>query len=86
MQGLDAVLLNFPNGIISIVGVVTVMIVSRKYGELIYTAIGALLVSALGIVILMAIPEGKVKLLGTIMIHVVSLHIKALHCIANQLL
>ncbi|KAI8337143.1 major facilitator superfamily domain-containing protein [Chlamydoabsidia padenii] len=69
-SGLDAVMLNFPNGIISIVGVITVMIVSRKYNELIYTAIGALLVSALGIIILMAIPEGKVKLLGSILIHV----------------
>lgn len=70
-SGLDAVLLQMPNGAISLVGVATVMWASRRFNELTYVAITALLVSALGIIILMAIPSGKVKLLGTILIHVV---------------
>ncbi|CAO3580886.1 unnamed protein product [Absidia cylindrospora] len=69
-SGLDAVLLQVPNGAISVIGVIAVIIISRRYNEIIYTAIGALLVSALGIILLMAIPQGKVKLLGTILIHV----------------
>ncbi|KAI9308728.1 major facilitator superfamily domain-containing protein [Cunninghamella echinulata] len=69
-SGLDAVLLQMPNGAISLIGVATVMWASRRFNELTYVAIAALLVSALGIIILMAIPSGKIKLLGTILIHV----------------
>ncbi|KAI8099338.1 major facilitator superfamily domain-containing protein [Halteromyces radiatus] len=69
-SGMNAVLLQMPNGAISVLGVCAVMWASRRFNEIIYVAITALLVSALGIIILMAIPSGKVKLLGTILIHV----------------
>ncbi|KAI8071066.1 major facilitator superfamily domain-containing protein [Gongronella butleri] len=60
---------SMPNGAISLLAVIIVMWASRKFNELTYVAIGSLCTSALGMIILMAIPSGKVKMLGTILIH-----------------
>ncbi|ORX61497.1 MFS general substrate transporter [Hesseltinella vesiculosa] len=68
-SGLDSVLLQMPNGFISLLSVIVAMWASRRFNQLIYVAVGALSVSGLGLIVTMAIPSGRVKILGTILIH-----------------
>ncbi|KAI9498456.1 major facilitator superfamily domain-containing protein [Zychaea mexicana] len=61
---LDSMLLQIPSGFASSLGVLAAMLIARKTGQLLYTGIGLLIIGMIGLVLLCAIPEGEVKLLG----------------------
>ncbi|KAI7850280.1 major facilitator superfamily domain-containing protein [Circinella umbellata] len=61
---LDSMLLQIPSGLASSLGVLSAMLIAKKTRSLLYTGIGLLIVGMVGLVILLAIPEGEVKLLG----------------------
>ncbi|KAI9262421.1 major facilitator superfamily domain-containing protein [Phascolomyces articulosus] len=61
---LDSMLLQIPSGFASSLGVLAAMLIARKTRQLLLTGIGLLCVGMIGLILLCAIPEGEVKLLG----------------------
>ena len=64
VKALDSMLLQIPSGFASSFGVLAAMLIAKKTRSLLYTGIGLLTVGMIGLLLLCAIPEGEVKLLG----------------------
>ncbi|KAI7885993.1 MFS general substrate transporter [Lichtheimia hyalospora FSU 10163] len=59
-----SLLLQIPSGMASALGVVVAVILARVSKQLIYSAMAMMVVGIIGLVILIAIPDGEIKLLG----------------------
>ncbi|CDH50689.1 allantoin permease [Lichtheimia corymbifera JMRC:FSU:9682] len=59
-----SLLLQIPSGMASALGVVVAVLLARVTKQMIYSAMAMMLVGIAGLVILIAIPDGEIKLLG----------------------
>ncbi|CDH61084.1 mfs allantoate transporter [Lichtheimia corymbifera JMRC:FSU:9682] len=62
--GVDAILLTVPSGVVTVIYIVIAIWYNRRYGNTLYVAMVLLGFSILGLVLLLAIPLAKAKLLG----------------------
>lgn len=64
LQGVDAILLTVPSGVVTVIYILAAIWYNRRYGNTLYVAMVLLGFSILGLVLLLAIPLAKAKLLG----------------------
>ncbi|KAG2223093.1 hypothetical protein INT45_008941 [Circinella minor] len=62
--GVEAILLTVPSGVVDIIYIVIILWYNNKYGNTLYCAIVMLIFAIIGLVLLIAIPVPKAKLLG----------------------
>ncbi|KAI9499295.1 major facilitator superfamily domain-containing protein [Zychaea mexicana] len=63
-SGVDAILLSVPSGVVDIIYIVVIIWYNNKYGNTLYCACAMLVCAIIGLVLLIAIPVPKAKLLG----------------------
>ncbi|KAI9278608.1 major facilitator superfamily domain-containing protein [Phascolomyces articulosus] len=63
-SGVDAILLTVPSGVVDIIYIVLILWYNNKYGNTLYCACAMLVFAIIGLILLIAIPVPKAKLLG----------------------